>query len=50
MVMIGADLLGVDMVLGGDDGERYMWCGYEGPEIADTAKLQRLESSLRWCA
>ena len=38
--MIGVDIVGVDIVVGGDDGGMYGWCGCGGPEIADTAKLQ----------
>ena len=33
--MIGADMVGVDIVLRGDDGEMYGWCRCDGPEIEE---------------
>ena len=33
-------MVGVEIVLGGDDGEMYGWCGCDGSEITDTAELQ----------
>ena len=32
VVMIGVDMVGVDMVVGGVDGGIYGWCGCDGKE------------------